>query len=101
MNYEIFKYEKFGFIYIYDSQKKCWVDGSMLPRLEELSKKFENSKFFPIDIKKNPEVTGEFMVFVTPVLIVYYDGMEILKKIRFFSILEIQKELERFLEKML
>ncbi|WP_320312643.1 MULTISPECIES: thioredoxin family protein [Cetobacterium] len=72
----------------------------MLPRLEELSKKFENSKFFPIDIKKNPEVTGEFMVFVTPVLIVYYDGMEILKKIRFFSILEIEKELEKFLKKL-
>ncbi|MDX8335230.1 hypothetical protein RFV38_01775 [Cetobacterium sp. C33] len=40
------------------------------------------------------------MVFVTPVLIVYYDGMEILKKIRFFSILEIEKELEKFLKKL-
>lgn len=52
----------------------------MLPRLEELSKEYKNSKFFPIDIKKNPEVTGEFLVFVTPVLIIYYDGLEVLKK---------------------
>lgn len=73
----------------------------MLPRLEELSKEYKNSKFFPIDIKKNPEVTGEFLVFVTPVLIIYYDGLEVLKKIRFFSISEIKEEMEKFLEKML
>ena len=72
----------------------------MLPRLEELSKEYKNSKFFPIDIKKNPEVTGEFLVFVTPVLIIYYDGLEVLKKIRFFSILEIKEEVEKFLEKI-
>ena len=73
----------------------------MLPRLEELSKEYKNSKFFPIDIKKNPEVTGEFLVFVTPVLIVYYDGLEVLKKIRFFSSSEIKEEIEKFLKKML
>ncbi|ERT69726.1 MAG: thioredoxin family protein [Cetobacterium somerae] len=73
----------------------------MLPRLEELSKEYKNSKFFPIDIKKNPEVTGEFLVFVTPVLIIYYDGLEVLKKIRFFSISEIKEEMEKFLEKIL
>lgn len=72
----------------------------MLPRLEELSKEYKNSKFFPIDIKKNPEVTGEFLVFVTPVLIIYYDGLEVLKKIRFFSISEIKEEVEKFLEKI-
>lgn len=73
----------------------------MLPRLEELSKEYKNSKFFPIDIKRNPEVTGEFLVFVTPVLIIYYDGLEVLKKIRFFSISEIKEEMEKFLEKIL
>ncbi|MEG2346052.1 thioredoxin family protein [Cetobacterium somerae] len=73
----------------------------MLPRLEELSKEYKNSKFFAIDIKKNPEVTGEFLVFVTPVLIIYYDGLEVLKKIRFFSISEIKEEMEKFLEKIL
>lgn len=73
----------------------------MLPRLEELSKEYKKSKFFPIDIKKNPEVTGEFLVFVTPVLIIYYDGLEVLKKIRFFSISEIKEEIEKFLEKIL
>lgn len=73
----------------------------MLPRLEELSKEYKNSKFFPIDIKKNPEVTGEILVFVTPVLIIYYDGLEVLKKIRFFSISEIKEEMEKFLEKIL
>ena len=73
----------------------------MLPRLEELSKEYKNSKFFPIDTKKNPEVSGEFLVFVTPVLIIYYDGLEVLKKIRFFSISEIKEEIEKFLEKIL
>lgn len=101
MNYKDMKNEKFGFVYIYDETKSCWVDGIMLPRLEELSKEYKNSKFFPIDIKKNPEVTGEFLVFVTPVLIIYYDGLEVLKKIRFFSISEIKEEMEKFLEKIL
>ena len=73
----------------------------MLPRLEALSKEYKNSKFFPIDIKKNPEVSGEFLVFITPVLIVYYDGMEILKNVRFFSISEIKNELEKFIKKIL
>lgn len=73
----------------------------MLSRLEELSEEYKNSKFFPIDIKKNPEVSGEFLVFVTPVLIIYYDGMEVLKNVRFFSISEIKSELEKFLEKIL
>ncbi|MEG0069868.1 thioredoxin family protein [Cetobacterium sp.] len=72
----------------------------MLPRLEEFSKEFEGTKFFPIDTKKNPEVAGEFLVFVTPVFIVYYDGMEILKKIRFFSISQIRDELKNFIEKI-
>lgn len=101
MNYKDMKYEKFGFVYIHDGTKSCWVDGTMLPRLEELSKEYKNSKFFPIDIKKNPEVSGEFLVFVTPVLIIYYDGMEVLKNVRFFSISEIKSELEKFLEKIL
>ena len=101
MDYKSMKYEKFGFVYIYDGLKPCWVDGSMLPRLEELCKEYSSSKFFPIDIKKNPEVTGEFLTFVTPVLIIYYDGMEILKRVRFFSISEIIGELEKFLEKIL
>ena len=46
-------------------------------------------------------MSGEFLVFVTPVLIVYYDGMEVLKNVRFFSISEIKSELEKFLEKIL
>lgn len=101
MNYKDMRSEKFGFVYVYDGTKKYWVDGIMLPRLEELSKEYENSKFFPIDIKKSPEVAGEFLVFVTPVLIVYYDGLEVLKSIRFFSISAIKGELEKFLEKIL
>lgn len=101
MNYKDMRNEKFGFVYIYDGTKKCWVDGTMLPRLEELSKEYKNSKFFPIDTKKNPEVSGEFLVFVTPVLIIYYDGIEIMKKVRFFSISEIKSEIEKFLEKIL
>ena len=101
MNYKDMKYEKFGFVYIYDGTKKCWVDGIMLPRLEELSKEYKNSKFFPIDIKKNPEVSGEFLVFTTPVLIVYYDGKEILKGVRFFPISDIRDNLKSFLEKVL
>lgn len=96
MNYKKNIPNRFRFIYIYNSEKIYWVDGTMLSRIESLAKKYKGL-FFSIDIKKYPQVTGEFMIFVTPALLVYYEKFEIIKKIRFFPIDEIEEELHRFI----
>ncbi|MGL4252545.1 MAG: thioredoxin family protein [Fusobacteriaceae bacterium] len=72
----------------------------MFSRIESLSKEYSGSEFYGLDIRKSPEVAGEFMVFITPVLIVYYEGMEIVRKIRFFPLYEIKETLDRFIEKI-
>ncbi|SJZ94344.1 hypothetical protein SAMN02745174_02014 [Cetobacterium ceti] len=70
----------------------------MLSRLESFSKKFENSIFVSVDVLKNPEVSGEFLVFSTPVLLLFYKGREVLKQVRFFSGKEIKVTLDRLNE---
>lgn len=97
MDFNKIKSDKMSFIYIYNSEKIYWVDGNMFSRIENLSKEYKGI-FYPIDIKKNPQVSGEFMIFVTPALLVYYENMEIIKKIRFFPVEEIKEELNRFIQ---
>lgn len=99
MDYNKIRSERFSFVYIYNSEKIYWVDGTMFSRIENLSKKY-NGSFYGLDIKKHPEVAGEFMAFVTPVLLVYYEKIEIIKKVRFFPIDEIKDELDRFIKKI-
>lgn len=100
MDYKKMKDEKFSIIYIYNSDNTNWVDGMMFSRIEKLSKEYRGAKFYPLDVKTNPEVAGEFLVFVTPVLIIYSKGKEILRKIRFFPMDEIKYNLDIFMTHM-
>ena len=77
---------------------QCSVCGSLLPKIDKLLKdKFKDVFIKIIDINKSPQVASNHFVFSLPVVIILVDGKEYERFARSFSILEIEKKLNRII----
>jgi thiol-disulfide isomerase/thioredoxin len=94
MDYEKIKSERFSFVYLH--KQGCSVCNVMLPKIKELSERYDGASFYSIDLMKHEEAVGEFLVFSIPALIVFSQGKELLREARFFNIDDIKKRLDRY-----
>ncbi len=81
---------------IYFSGKNCGVCKILQPQIKQLlDEKYTKISQIYLDAQENQELCGTLGIFTVPTLIIYFDGKEFIKKSRNFSILELDKDLQR------
>lgn len=74
----------------------CNVCNAIKPRIADmLEKEFPLIKFIYIDLGDKRELAAALNIFTIPVLISYFGGNEFIRKVRNFSIYEVEDELRR------
>jgi thioredoxin-like negative regulator of GroEL len=83
-------------ILLYFTSPDCNVCKVLLPKVRELAvSKFPLLKLHVVDIASNRAMAGKFQIYTVPVILVLFEGREFSRKVRNFSIQELEKEIER------
>jgi len=81
------------------SQPSCGVCASIKPQLQQvISNNFPDIELAYVDISKNPEIAGKHTIFSIPVLIIFIDSKEHIRKSRIINISQLSNELERLIK---
>ncbi len=80
---------------VYISRQNCSVCHGLLPQVEQLLKDYPSITSFHVDADEIPEIAGEYSIFTVPVVLVFVDGKEMIRKGRFIPIDELNAELSR------
>lgn len=89
------KIEKSPLLVAYFSYPECSVCRVLRPKVEALVSEFPGVEFQYIDTHLHPEVSGQFLVFAVPTLIILGDGREYKRFSRHFSLNDLGGYLER------
>ncbi|MEG9297529.1 thioredoxin family protein [Mangrovibacillus sp. Mu-81] len=82
-------------VLLYISRPNCSVCHALLPQVEEVLKGYPGIVSIHADAEAIPEIAGEYSIFTVPVLIVFIEGKEMLRKARFVPIDELNHGLSR------
>ena len=81
---------------LYFSSNSCSVCAGLLPKIEELMKKYNKIASAKVEIDKLQLVAGEYSIFTLPAVIIFIEGKEIIREARFISIIELEEKIQRF-----
>jgi thiol-disulfide isomerase/thioredoxin len=82
-------------VLLYISRPNCSVCHALLPQVEEVLEEYPGIASIHADAEAIPEIAGEYSIFTVPVLIVFIEGKEVLRKARFVPIDELNHGLSR------
>lgn len=83
----------------YFSTPSCNVCKVLKPEVAGLmGTRFPEFRLYYTDIEKSPELAGQMRIFTIPVILVYFEGREHIRKIRNFSLFELEEEIRRIYE---
>ncbi|GIN93410.1 thioredoxin-like protein YdfQ [Siminovitchia terrae] len=85
---------------LYISRPDCSVCHGLLPQVKELLYEFPSVVSIHVDADEIPEIAGEYSIFTVPVVLVFVEGKEMIRKARFVPIGELRKQLEKVAEFM-
>lgn len=81
---------------IYFTSPECNVCKVLKPKVRELvEQKFPEMVLYFINIAEDPKTAAEFQVFTVPVILIYFEGREYIRKVRNISLIELEKEITR------
>lgn len=63
--------------------KACGVCDAVLVKLQELLNEYTGVEASSVFIDEVPQISGEFLVFTAPTILVFFDGKEVLRESRF------------------
>ena len=96
---EIFeKIEKTPNTLVYFSFPGCSVCVALLPKIEKLVKSFADVEFLYVNTHETPEVSGQYLVFTVPTVILFSKGAEQKRWSRVFSVEDVESTLDRLSE---
>ncbi|QTM98571.1 thioredoxin [Sediminibacillus dalangtanensis] len=79
------------------SRPNCSVCQAVRPQIEELLLKKSEIHGFHIDADQVTEIAGAYSVFAVPAVIVLAEGKEMLRKVRFIPMGELEKQLTQLI----
>src|SRR5699024_4163669 len=85
--------EEFPFIYV--SKKDCSVCHGLLPQVEKVLAKYPRMKGALIDTDEIPEFSGQYTVFTVSALVLFYDGKEQFRDVRFVPMQAFEEKVKR------
>ncbi len=80
---------------LYISRDNCSVCHALLPQVVGLLKQFPMITSVHVDADDIPEIAGEYSIFTIPVVIVFVEGKEMIRKARFVPIKELEADLKK------
>jgi thioredoxin-like negative regulator of GroEL len=91
--------EKNKGVVLYFKNDLCGPCLALRPKVETLIKtKFHKIDFRIVDTVKQPELSNTFNVFSNPTILVFFEGKEYIRKSKYVSIVELEKEIGRLYE---
>lgn len=82
--------------FLYVSHPDCGVCKALLPKVKELlDQEFPKVQSAYVNTHEIPEVAGRLSIFTVPVLILFFEGKEVLRKARFVSMDELDQEISK------
>jgi thioredoxin 1 len=83
-------------VILYFSHEQCSVCKALKPKLEEaLNRTYPDIQKVHIDAKLSPLLAAEYQVNSVPVVLLFLEGREFLRKTRTFSVKELIDQIER------
>lgn len=89
------KIESKKWIMLYLSKPDCGVCKSLLPKIEKLSNKYPKMDLYYADITNDEKISGQLSIFTIPGILVFIDGMEVIREARYISIQNLTESLNR------
>ncbi len=81
---------------LYFKNDHCAPCVALRPKVKELVERhFPRVEMLVIDTLAHPELAGEFQVFANPTLLVFFEGKEYIRKSKYVSLPELEKEIGR------
>lgn len=89
------------FTFVYFTQPNCSVCHGLKPQVESKLKEFEHEMtFIEVDAVEVPQVSGEFAVMTAPVILLFVEGKEYMRKARFIPVQELYHDVKKIIEGM-
>ena len=86
-------------IVLYFKNDHCPPCMALRPKVQQLIEtKFNKMAFEIVDTVKQPELSNEFNVFSNPTILVFFEGKEYIRKSKYVSISELEKDVSRLYE---
>jgi thiol-disulfide isomerase/thioredoxin len=83
-------------ILIYFSNINCNVCTAVKPKLIELLKKFPNIKAIEVEVMHSIDIPAQFNIFSVPAILLFIDGKEVIREIRYISLLSLEDKITRY-----
>lgn len=87
--------EKETLVLVYVYGETCSVCHAVMPQIKPVIEQFESIVPMQIDSERFPEVSGEWTIFTVPVILLFLNGKEILRKARFIEKRELDTQLTK------
>jgi len=83
-------------VLLYFTSPECNVCKSLKPKVRELvNEKFPKMVMKEVNVQEDQETAAAFNIFTIPVVLVYFENREFLRKVRNMGIYEFEQELSR------
>lgn len=93
------KVSKEGLTLVYFGQPNCSVCHGLKPQVEKKLAEFSDDiSFVEVNTFDIPEVSGEYQVMTVPVILLFLDGKEYLRKARFVPIQELYNDVKKIVD---
>jgi len=93
------KVKEKGLTLVYFGQPNCSVCHGLKPQVEKkLSEFSKDIQFLEVNTQDIPEVSGEYQVMTVPVILLFLDGKEYLRKARFVPIQELYTDIKKIVD---
>ena len=79
----------------YISQPGCSVCVSLLPQVEQLLENYPKVQSRYIDASEIREIAGRFEIFTVPVVLLFVEGKEAIRKARFVPLDELEENISK------
>lgn len=79
---------------LYIKTENCGVCDVMLQKVSNLLKPYQNVEKVVISLEDMREISGKYLVFTAPTVLLFYEGKEILRESRFISLEKIERILQ-------
>ena len=86
------------FVMLYFSSDGCNVCDDVLPMIEDLLIKHSKVAGGHVEIQNTPSVASIFGIFTIPAIIIFLEGKEIVRQVRYINFLELKEKIQRFSE---
>lgn len=81
---------------LYFSSEGCSVCGVLLPKIEELLKKYPKIEIVKIEVDELQSAVGKYSVFTLPCILLLIEGKELIREARFISVVDLEEKIKRF-----